>query len=266
MNILKHELKAGLKSFVFWVVGLFVLVFAGIIKFTGIDAGGIGINEIISQFPRPLQAMLGLVDVNISTLDGYYAIIVFYVMICISIYAISLGANAVGHEATDKTYEFVFTKPRSRTYILTMKLSAGGVFLGGFGLLNYIFSMSAVTLLKSGVNISREIQIASVTTLLIGFLFYTLSAWIVSLIKRSEKGFLYGNLCFVITFIISMIYEMLENAEILRVFTPLRYFTPAEILNGDLNSVYLCLTVILCVGFVMMTFINFKKKDLQVSN
>ncbi len=35
MNILIKELKAGLKPFIFWNIGLFVMSFAGMAKYTG---------------------------------------------------------------------------------------------------------------------------------------------------------------------------------------------------------------------------------------
>ena len=266
MNILKRELKAGRKAFIFWCIGLFVLVFASIIKFTGIEAGGAEVEDIVAQFPRPLQAMFGLVGVNISQIDGYYAAIVFYVMVCIAIYAISLGANAVGREAVDKTYEFVFTKPCSRSYILAMKLASGVVYLVAISLINYLFSVAALATLKLEKDISSEVLLFSVSEIIVGLVFFTMSAMIVSVIKRSEKGFLYGNICFLVAFIIGMLYDMLENAEFLRLFTPLRFFIPSEILNGTLNVGYVAFAIILCSGFTTISFINFEKKDLQASS
>ena len=266
MNILKRELKAGRKAFLFWCIGLFVLVFAGIVKFTGIESGGAQVNDLIAQFPRPLQAMFGLVGVNISQIDGYYAILVFYVMVCMAIYAISLGANAVGREATDKTYEFLFTKPRSRSFILAVKFTSGAIYLIAFALLNHLFSLAALATLNLDTDISSEVLLFSLSVIVVGFVFYAMSAMVVAIMKRSEKGFLYGNLCFVAAFVLGMLYDMLENAEFLRLFTPLRFFIPSEILSGKLSIGYLVLAIILCIGFTTLAFINFDKKDLQASS
>ena len=60
-----------------------------------------------------------------------------------------------------------------------------------------------------------------------------------------------------------MLYDMLENASILRVFAPLKYFIPSEILEGTLNRGYLWWTATLSVIFLIMAFINFEKRDLS---
>ncbi len=263
MNILKRELKAGLKPFLFWTIGLFVLVFAGMTKFTGLDAGGTSVGELIASFPRIVQAVLGIVGINIETLGGYYAILMYFAMICIAIYSISLGANALNREAVDKTYEFVFTKPRSRNTILSMKLLAGFIYLFVFSLLSYIFSTAAVSTLNLKETIDAEMLLFSVALFLVGLLFFCLSALIAANSKRAEKGFLYGNLCFVFAFVIGITYDMLENGGLLRVFSPLKYFSPAELLNSQFNISYLILTLVLCSLCALGAFYKFNKKDLQ---
>lgn len=266
MNIFKRELKAGIKPFIFWTIGLFVLVFAGMTKFSAVDVGGVSIEDLIASFPRIVQAMLGIVGINIETLGGYYSILIYFAMICIAIYGISLGANAVNREAVDKTYEFVFTKPKSRRYILLMKLKAGVIYLLIFSILCYVFSIAAVSTLNLSENINSEMLLFCVALFLIGLLFFCMSAFIAACVKRAEKGFMLGNLCFVGAFIMGIIYDMLENGGLLRVLSPLKYFAPAELLNGEINIGYLILTLSLCVLFMFGAFYKFNKKDLQATN
>lgn len=263
LSILKRELKSGLKPFIFWTIGLFFLVFAGMIKSTGLSAGGASVGELIGSFPRIVQAVLGMVDLNIETLGGFYAVLFFYALILTVIYAIYLGSNAVNREAVDKTYEFIFTKPRNRNFILLMKLKSGFVYLLAFSLLNYLFSISAVATLNLTENINTEMLLFSISLFLVGFLFFCLSAFLSASIKRIEKSFLYGNLSFVIAFIFGIIFDMLENGGLLRVLSPLKYFLPKEILGKQLNICYLILTLVLCTAFLSGAFYKFDKKDLQ---
>jgi ABC-2 type transport system permease protein len=266
MNIFKRELKANLKPFIFWSIGLFVLVFAGMAKFTGLKEGGEAVDQMLAAFPRVIQALFGMVGVNMVKLPGYYAVIEYYALVCAAIYAISLGANAVGRESIDKTYEFIFTKPCSRSKVLSIKLIAGLVYLLGFCLLNYAFSVAAINSFKLEPDISKEIILFTITLVLIGLLFYSISAMLAALIKRTEKGYLYGNLIFVAMFLLGMLYDMLENAEALRYITPLRYFIPAEILSNELNLTFVIITLALTIVFTFTTFYAFNKKDLQASN
>ena len=69
MNLFRRELRTGLKPFLFWMIGLFVLCFAGIIKFESYTASG-SMEELIAAFPRVVLAVMGVVGVDIGTLEG----------------------------------------------------------------------------------------------------------------------------------------------------------------------------------------------------
>jgi hypothetical protein len=40
MNIYLRELRFGVKPFIFWTLGLCLLIFAGVVKYTGVGAAG----------------------------------------------------------------------------------------------------------------------------------------------------------------------------------------------------------------------------------
>lgn len=265
MNIFKRELKAGLKPFIFWTIGLFVLVFAGMTKYTGIAVEGASVGELIAQFPKVVQATLGIVGINIETLEGYYAIIAYFAIICVSIYAVSLGAGAVNCEAVDKTYEFVFTKPRSRKYILLMKLLSGFTYLLAFCILNFLFSVSATVTLKLNESINNEILLFSISIFLVGILFFGIAVFLGAITRRTEKGMLYGNLCFLFAFVVGIIYDMLENGGILRILTPIRYFIPSDLLAGQLDLAYVILSLVFSAVLLFFAFSCFDKKDLNAA-
>lgn len=269
MNILKRELKSNIKPFIYWTLGIAALVFGGMTKYTGISAAGDGgdISKILEKFPKVVMAVFGMTQVDINTIGGYYSVIAFYALVCVVIYAISLGTNAVSRESTDKTYEFLFTKPLSRSYILLNKLLTGFIYIFVFCLIYYLFSISSIaTLGIDGINYSEinyTILLFSLEALLVGVLFFSLGAFLSAVIKKSEKGALYSNLGFLLVFIIGIIHDMLEDGKIIRLFTPMRYFLPQEILNNEFNLMYLSITLVLTAILLFLTFIFFNKKDLS---
>ncbi len=265
MNLLKRELWAGLKPFILWSIGLFVLVFAGMVKFTGVSAGGESVGGIVAQLPRIVQAVMGIVGINIETLSGYYAILSYFAMLCASIYAIYLGSNAVNREAIDKTYEFVFTKPRTRGYILLMKLNAGFTYLFAFSLLNLILSVLAVAALGLEENINGQILLFVLSVFIVSLFFFMLSAMLSAVFKRSEKGVLAANLCFFGTFIIGIIYDMLEDGGVIRILSPFKYFIPQDIIDGRMDIIYIVILIISSVVLCYFTFRVFDRKDLNAA-
>lgn len=264
MNIFLRELKSGRKAFLFWSIGLLFIVFAGMTKYTGF-AGNTQVTEIFSTMPKIVLAVFGMTGVDISSLAGFYVMLAYYVMICAAIYGVSLGANAVNRESIDKTYEFVFTKPRSRNYILLMKLKSGLTYLLAFSLLNYILSVLSIMTITTNENINSLMITYSLIVFLVGLLFFSLAAFIATMAKKTEKGALYANLCFLFAFVVGMVYDMFDHVEILRYFTPLRYFLQEDLVQGKVDLIFILLPILLSAGFLVLTFVKFDKKDLNVS-
>lgn len=264
MNIIKKELKTGLKPFIFWAIGLFFLVFAGIIKFTGISgAEGDSVKALFDKFPKIILALFGMTGLDATAIDGYYGILVFYALICGMIYGISLGSNIINREVIDKTFEFIFTKPRNRSYIVNMKLASAIIYLLAFSFLNYIFSILAIRTLNLEKNIDNEILLFSIVIFLISILYCFIGMFISTIIKNYEKSNLYGNLFFFGTFILSIIYDLLENGSIIRIFTPFKYFLPVDIVAGKFEVVPLILSIIISFILYITSIKFFERKELN---
>jgi ABC-2 type transport system permease protein len=264
MNILKHELKTNLKVFFFWTLGLFFLMFAGMTKFTGISAdNGVNMSELFDQFPRIVLAVFGMVGLDITTLGGYYSILVYYVLICIAVYGMSLGINAVNRESIDKTHEFLYTKPRARRTILELKLFAACIYLVAFTVLSYLFTISAISTLNFENTINQPIILSTITVFLTGLLFCAIGSFIAAITTKIEKGALYGNLFFLTTFLTSVIYDMFEDGGILKLFAPFKYFNPNDILEGKLDIVFVLLCIVCSILLIFSSFLLFEKKDLN---
>lgn len=261
MNIFQREQRAGRKAFVLWLAGLFVLCFVGIIKYQSYTASD-SMAELVAAFPRIALAVMGIVGIDIGTLSGYTALLFYYILICAVVYAVHLGSGAVSRESIDKTYEFVFTKPCSRSRVLGLKLASAYFYLFLFCVFNGIFSRMAVAYLKTSEDINRQILLFSLSVFLIGAFFVALSAFFAAAAKQPEKGTLYGNLAFLYAFILSVLYNMLEKPGLLKLIAPFNYFSPSDLIAGKFDPVYTAVTLLLAAVFLYGTFTVFQKKDL----
>ncbi|MBU3131027.1 ABC transporter permease [Clostridium gasigenes] len=262
MNVLKKELKTGLKPFIFWSIGLFFLVFAGVVKFTGISGvEGASVKELFDKFPKIILALFGMAGLDATSIDGYYGILAFYALICGMIYGVSLGTNIINREVVDKTFEFIFTKPRKRSYIVNMKFISAIIYLATFSLLNYIFSIVAIRTLDLKENIDKEILLFSLAIFIISMLYCVIGIFIATVIKNYEKGNLYGNLFFFVTFILSIIYDVVENGIIIRIFTPFKYLLPTDIVNGKFEILPLIASIVIIVALYIVSLKIFERKE-----
>jgi ABC-2 type transport system permease protein len=264
MNILKHELKSNLKVFFFWTLGLFFLVFAGMTKFTGFGAdSGVDVTKVFDQFPKVILAVFGMVGLDVTTLGGYYAILIYYVLVCIAVYGISLGIHVINGESIDKTHEFIFTKPRSRQTILLYKLLSARIYLLAFSILSYVFSILAIGTLHFDNTIQKPILLFTITVFLTGLFFCSIGSFLAAITKRLEKGSFYGNLFFLAAFLMSVIYDMLENSGLLKLLAPFKYFNPRDLLDGKLDPFFVVFCVLCTLLLEASAIYLFQKKDLN---
>ena len=70
MNLFRRELKTGLKPFLFWALGLFALIFAGIVKSSGATANGAFMTQLLNRFPRIVLAVMGMALWSLATITG----------------------------------------------------------------------------------------------------------------------------------------------------------------------------------------------------
>jgi len=263
MNIIRRELRAGLKPFLFWGIGLFVLVFAGIAKSTGLTAGGEGFTAFTESFPRVVLAVVGMVGVDISTFGGYYAVLAQYAVILTAVYAVYLGNNAVSRESVDKTYEFVFTKPRARSFILLRKLLSAGVYLAAFCTLDFLFSIAAIATLKLNEAMTAKIALFAIGAWLIGLVFFSMGAFFATVAKNTERGARYGNILILICFVLGVACDMMENGGALKFLSPFKYFTSRDLLEGRLDWPYVCICLFVAAAALFAAFRCFERRDLN---
>jgi len=262
MNIVMKEIRFGLKPFLFWLLGISFLLVAGMTKYTAIE-GGADITPIFERFPKIILAVLGMGGgVDITSLGGYYSVLMYYSFIVVILYAVHLGTSAVNRELIDKTYEFVYTKPRSRTYILSRKAVTGLGFLVVFCLMNIPLSLLGLSILKTTGEDIGFVFTNTVALVFVGLVFFALGIFWTAVLKKPERGATVTNLCFLVGFIAGILYDMYEEAAGLRFLSPLRFFPPQEILDGVIDPVFAVGCVAVATILLFFGFRRFEGRDL----
>jgi ABC-2 type transport system permease protein len=262
MNLFRKELKSGLKSFLFWTLGLFMFVFAGIVKSNAAMADGHFMTDLINQFPRIVVAVMGMANVDISNFEGFYSVLMQYIFVLTAIYAAHLGNGAVSRESIDRTYEFLFTKPRSRSFILARKLLAALVYLTIYACLNLLFSSLAFKQLSLTGDYTGLFARYSVVMWLIGLVFFSTAAMFSASFRASEWGARAGNLAVLAAYALAVVYDLVEKPGILRVFTPFRYFLNTDVISSVVQPLYAVLCLVLTAAFLAVAFLRFERRDL----
>jgi ABC-2 type transport system permease protein len=261
MNIVLKEIRFGLKPFLFWLLGMSFLLVAGMTKYTAIE-GGADITVIFEQFPKIILAVMGMGGgVDITSIGGYYSVLMYYSFIVVILYSVHLGTSAVNRELIDKTYEFVFTKPRTRTFILMRKVWVGLGFLAVFCLMNIPLSFLGLSIIKTRGEDTGFVFTNTAALFFVGLVFFALGVFWSATLRKPERGATATNLCFLVGFIAGIIYDMYEEAGALQVISPLRFFTPQDLLDGKVDPVFAAGCVAATGILLFLGFRNFEKRD-----
>ncbi|MEF2846069.1 MAG: ABC transporter permease subunit [Eggerthellaceae bacterium] len=271
MNIFTRELRANFKVFLIWAVVIIAFMTAGIMKFTGIGTGGTEmVQELMDAFPKPVLVILGFGSgVNIAEFSGFFAILEFYMGILIAIYAAHLGYTCVSRESADGTYEFLFTRPKSRASILTSKLAAALVYLILFCVIHALASYGSYASLDIPTDSHNALDIIiwfSVWLFTIALMFLSIGACAAALASRLELGSRIGMASVLVAYFFCVLSDGLDPStlagSIMRVLSPLRYWEPNDIIDGTINIAFTCLAAAVVVACLAITYRRFDTRDL----
>jgi ABC-2 type transport system permease protein len=265
MNIFIREMKAHLKSLIFWSIGMLFMIISGMGKYTSYSGSDQAVNELLDTMPKTLKAVLGFGTFDVTKASGFYGMLFLYLVIMVTIHAAMLGANIIAKEERDKTTEFLMVKPVSRTKVITSKLLAALVNVAVLNLVTLVLSISIVSKYSKGEVVGGDIQILMVGMFILQLLFLFVGTGIAAVSKNPKVSASIATTVLLATFIVSVMIDMSSKLEGLKYFTPFKYFAAQNIMyGGGLDAVFVVLSFVIIAVMVCVTYVFYKKRDLRV--
>jgi ABC-2 type transport system permease protein len=269
MNIFLREMKANLKSFLFWCVGMIALIAASLSKYKGLSGSGTAgmqdLNAIFDKMPQAVKAFMGGSGFDLSTLGGYYGVVFVYVILIGAIFAVMLGSNIIVKEERDKTAEFLMVKPVSRTKILAGKLVAALIYVGGYAAFTLGSSVVLTQKFGYGENIDPLLAVLCGAMLLDMVLFLAIGAAFGALFKDAKKATGLSLAVLLATYFIGIAMDMTDKLGFLRYATPFKFFNPVDMVNGQrLEPLFVGIVLALSSILFAATFYFYKRRDLRI--
>ncbi|MFZ3580411.1 ABC transporter permease subunit [Virgibacillus sp. DJP39] len=264
MNVFYREMKAHRKSLIIWCVGMIAMIASGMGKYAGFSSTGQSMNDLIAQMPESLQAITGMGSFDISTAVGFYGVLFLYLLLMATIHATMLGATVIAKEERDRTAEFLFVKPATRTKIIRLKLFAAltnVIILTG---VTWISCLLIVGKYSDGASISSAIGMTMLGMFILQVLFLTLGTAMAALIKKPQKAASFSTGILLIAVMLSFAVDLNSNIANLKYFTPFKYFEAKHVMEGGFDLLFLTLSMLLITIFATVTFVAYKQRDLKV--
>jgi len=265
VNIYFKELKSNRKSIIIWSICVFLMVASGMAKFDAYSKSGQNMTELLKDMPKSLRAVFGFNELDLSKVSGYFGVLFIYLLLMATIHATMLGATVIAKEERDKTYEFLFTKPVSRSIIVTAKLLAAITNIIIFNLVTMASSMMLLAKYSHGEAVNDEIARLMAAMFILQLLFMVIGSALAAVKKKSKKAASLATGILVFTYFLSVAIDLNDRLTGLKYFTPFKYFEAKNVMyGGGFAAVYVVISVVLIAALTTVTYVFYKNRDLNV--
>jgi ABC-2 type transport system permease protein len=138
-----RELHAGKKSFLSWGLPLIFLIWVSMMAFPTMSKSAEQTAALMKSLPAGLRAAFGLDQLSLSEALGYFATRVYTMFTLLgALYGAIYGASLLSKEESERTSEFLMTKPISRTQIVLQKAAVLAVYMVAFGVMSIVVTFA----------------------------------------------------------------------------------------------------------------------------
>lgn len=270
MNVFKYEFRRLFKSAITWSVVCGVIISMFMLFYPSMKDSGMQELALtkLEALPEGFLEAFNLSDmVDFSKLPDYTAYVIQYIAMASGIYGAILGVSALVKEESEGTIEFLYSKPITRSKIVTAKLGASALIFYVFILLIGIVTM-AISFIVKPEDVETMTMIMDVKTLymgmaFLGYIFMALGFLISVFIKRSKQAVPIALAVFFTTYLLGIFGKMKENLNFFLYLSPFDYAVPAKIIKNGFESKYLVTGLVIMIISILGTYTVYNKKDFR---
>lgn len=264
MNIFLRELRANLKSLLIWSAIVVVFNYVGFSKFSAYY-GNPEMLAILDAMPPAMLAAFSMSAFNLTTVAGFFGIMVTYFGLVLCIAAAMWGSGVISKEERDKTVEFSLTLPVTRSRLITGKIAAMVV-----NCIILLLVTWGITLVSSQPYAPDEAYYDFVTLGMLSFLilqmiFLAMGVFLGCALKKHKLSGSLSVWLLLGTYFLSILVGLNKDLDFLKYLTPFKYFDPAVLLRESrLEVLYVCLSLGIIAVFIAGAYATYSRRDLYI--
>ncbi|MBP6038247.1 MAG: ABC transporter permease subunit [Candidatus Saccharimonas sp.] len=265
MNIFLHELKSRQITTAVWLIAMVVFITLSMAKYQTLSASGLAtFKQLAAQFPRTIQTIFGMDGLDPTIAGEYYGICFLLIAVLLAIHAGLTGSSVISSDEEDRVTEFLYSKPRSRTYILTAKWLAGAAIVLAMWGTAVCTSIITISKFAKFDNFWSDFWLLMIAGLSIQVLFFSVgvtTAATTSRLGMSARLVSIAVFSSYVLYVLERLSDMFSWARYLSVFS---YFDAASIIRAHAvnpRTVILCASVSVCL--FIFGYVRFKQRDLR---
>ena len=256
------ELRRTRFSLIIWssVVGL--VVFFGILEYPMLQQltgpSGFGAMEAaITVIPAPGQLVFGVYNVNLNAPIGYYIVMYYWTGLIVFTHAMFIGASIIAKESRDKTAEYLFTKPYTRSVIVWSKVLAALVNILVVGVVALVLSVLGMLQVTNDTGVYIQILATGVGMIFTQCVLAALGLLCSAVFKTYRGGMFAAMVLLVICYILMYVAQYNNSLYFL---SPMAYFEISYVALRGVNTWYIPLSITVIVLCLYLTQMIYKRK------
>jgi len=264
MNIFLRELRSNRKSLIIWSVIVILFNLVGFSKFSAFYENP-ELLSIIDSMPPAMISALSMNAFNLTTVTGYFGIMVVYFGLVLSIAAVMWGTDIISKEERDRTVEFSLTLPVTRAKVVTAKIAAVVVNCIILLLITWGSTLINAQNYSPDVVFYKFVAISMLAFFLLQMIFLALGIFLGCAMKRHKRAGSVAVSILLTAYFASVISGLSEKLDFLKYVTPFKYFDAAFMLRENrIELVYILLSVAIIALCLVGAYTTYNKRDLYI--
>lgn len=265
MIIFKRELKRNFKYFTIWTALMCLMfIYMAVLYPTMMEQSG-AMEKMLEGFPEGLIKAFNFDLIsNFKDVTYFFASEPFVLwLLCGSIFAMLLASGILSKEESDKTIEFLLSKPVTRNNIINQKLLSTTFYILLFNIIPCITTFLTFEAIEKQEFSRYEMLLLFIAAFLVQLTFAAVGFLISVFIKKTKNALPLSIGVVLGTYILNVFAGMTEKTEGLKYLTPFKYAEARDILqDSSMNAVYLIIISVVIIASIVLSYVFYNRKDI----
>ena len=220
---------------------------------------------ILDTMPPAMIDALSMNAFNLTTVTGFFGIMIIYFSLILSISAGMWGSDIISKEERDKTVEFSLTLPVTRSKLITAKTIAVVVNCIVLLLVTWGVTLVGAQNYNPDSEFYRFVMITMLSMFFLQMIFMGLGIFLGCAMKQHKRAGAVTVSILLASYFASILYGLNNDLKFLKYLSPFKYFDSVKILQESrLEIPYILLSLSIIAIFMAGAYIFYQKRDLYI--
>jgi ABC-2 type transport system permease protein len=264
VNIFFRELRANFKSLLIWAGIVILFNWVGFMKFSAYYNNP-DMLKILDSFPPAVLSAMSVSAFNLTTVTGFYGIMIVYFALMLTIAAVMWGSDIIAKEERGKTVEFSLTLPVTRAKVVTAKTAAAFVNCILLLLITWGITLLSSRQYKPDAAFYKFVAISIPAYLLMQMIFLAIGILLGCALKHHKLAGSVAIWVLLVAYFASIMAGLSKSMDFLKYISPFKYFDPALLLRESrLEIPYVLLSLVIVAVCMAAAYFFYSKRDLYI--